>query len=125
MRFSEKNEGNNTKTYTFNVKPKPSYPDLIVNSINPTSPSSVTQGDTFKFSYYIKNIGTATAGSTKAYIYVDNKKLSGWDGYDSIPSISAGSSKSDSNSFSTSSLSVGKHTLMIKADGASAVFRKK
>ena len=72
----------------------------------PTS-SSVVQGDTFSYSYVIKNEGTGSAVSGRSGIYLDQQstKLSGGDGYDLIGSISGGGTVNDSNSFSTSGLS--------------------
>ena len=116
---SESDETNNWKSVTFNVTAPP-LPDLVVNSITPNA-TSVTQGSTFSFSYVVKDIGTAAAGSSWAGIYLDGQsasnELSGSAGYNSIAGMAAnGGFVTASNSFGTAGLSVGQHTLWIKAD---------
>ena len=88
---SESDETNNWKSVTFNVTAPP-LPDLVVNSITPNA-TSVTQGSTFSFSYVVKDIGTAAAGSSWAGIYLDGQsasnELSGSAGYNSIAGMAA------------------------------------
>jgi len=93
-----------------------------VSGITPTA-TTVTQGSTFSYSYAIGNTGAGAASSTYSGIYLDSQsnKLPGWDGYDSIGSLAPGGSYTDSNSFSTAGLTVGTHTLWIKADDRSEI----
>ena len=94
-------------------------PDLEVTSISPSS-TSVAQGDTFSFSYVMKNTGSGSSSSSHSGMYLDGQSssylLSGGDGWDYVGSLSAGTSTTDSNSFDTDELSVGTHTLWIRAD---------
>jgi microcystin-dependent protein len=111
----ESNENNNWTSVTFNVT-APLLPDLRVASL--TVPISVTQGASFGFSYTIQNIGAAAAGSSWEGAYLDGQsdsnKLPGV--YNFISGLASGGTAPETNSFSTAGLSVGVHTLWIKAD---------
>jgi hypothetical protein len=115
---SESDETNNFTSVTFTVT-APAQPDLVVDSITPNA-TSVSPGSAFSFSYVIKDIGAAPAGSSWAGIYLDGQspsnELAGSAGYNSIAGMASGGSVNATNSFSTSGLSLGQHTLWIKAD---------
>jgi hypothetical protein len=115
---NESDETNNWLSVGFTVT-QPPLPDLIVNGITPTT-TSVQQGGTLSFSYTIKNQGNAAADGSYAGIYLDGQspanELSGPAGYNSISGMASGGSVTANNSFSTAGLSVGQHTLWIKAD---------
>ena len=86
--------------------------------------TSVAQGASFNFSYVIKNSGQASAGGNYSAIYLDGQTDSHWlpgttAYWDWFTGIGANSSAamSTADSFGTAGLSVGQHTLWIKADG--------
>jgi hypothetical protein len=106
----ESNENNNWNSVTFNVL----APDLVVASI--AGNASVTQGATYSFSYTVQNIGVATAGMSWAGIYLDQQTTTLPGGWNQIGALNANASATATNSFSTAGLSVGVHTLWIKAD---------
>jgi hypothetical protein len=110
----ESNENNNWLSLSFNVTAPP-LPDLVVANITPNA-TSVTQGASFGFSYVVQNIGAAAAGMSWAGIYLDQQTTTLPGGWNQIGALSANASATETNSFSTAGLSVGPHTLWIKAD---------
>jgi subtilase family serine protease len=106
----ESNETNNWLSLSFNV----TAPDLVVASI--TGNTSVTRGATYSFSYTIQNIGTAAAGMSWAGIYLDQQTTTLPMGWNRIGALNPNVTAPETNSFSTAGLSVGAHTLWIKAD---------
>jgi hypothetical protein len=110
----ESNETNNWTSLSFNVTAPP-LPDLVVANITPNA-TSVTQGASFGFSYVVQNIGAAAAGMSWAGIYLDQQTTTLPGGWNQIGALNANASATETNSFSTAGLSVGPHTLWIKAD---------
>ena len=106
----ESDETNNWLSLSFNV----TAPDLWVASI--TGPGSVTQGATYGFSYTIQNIGAAPAGMSWAGIYLDQQATTLPMGWNQIPTLNPTATWTVTNGFSTAGLSVGVHTLWVKAD---------
>jgi VCBS repeat-containing protein len=103
-------------TITLLINSQP-VPDLIVSSITPNA-TSVTQGQTFGFSYVIQDNSSAPVTvSTSAGIYLDGQRIKS----DAIGAISANGTNPGSDSFSTAGLSVGQHTLTVKADDTQLV----
>ena len=111
---AESKETNNSTSVTFNVTAPP-LPDLVVASITPNA-TSVTQGASFGFSYVVQNNGAATAGMSWAGIYLDQQTTTLPMGWNRIGALSPTVSATATNSFSTAGLSVGVHTLWVKAD---------
>jgi hypothetical protein len=119
---AEGDETNNATTIHFTVQQAAApaaLPDLVVDSI--TNPSVVNQGDSFGFSYVIKDIGTGDVHAASwAGIFLDGQattlfggtSLSGWN---YISAMGAGGAVTAGNSFSTAGL-LGTHTLTIEAD---------
>jgi CARDB len=120
---AESNEGNNSTTidFTVNAPVAPVLPDLDVDSITPNA-ASVILGSNFSFSYVIKDIGAgAVTAASWAGIFLDGQattlfggtSTSGWN---HIGPMAAGGAVTALNSFSTAGLSLGDHTLTVKAD---------
>jgi subtilase family serine protease len=120
---AESNEGNNSTTihFTVNAPVAPVLPDLDVDSITPNS-ASVILGSNFSFSYVIKDIGAgAVTAASWAGIFLDGQattlfggtSTSGWN---HVGPMAAGGAVTALNSFSTAGLSLGDHTLTVKAD---------
>jgi hypothetical protein len=120
---AESNEGNNSTTihFTVNAPVAPVLPDLDVDSITPNAASEIL-GSNFSFSYVIKDIGTgAVTAASWAGIFLDGQATtlfggtspSGWN---HIGPMAAGGAVTALNSFSTAGLSLGDHTLTVKAD---------
>jgi len=117
---AESNESNNWNSITFNVTaPAPaSQPNLVVSSITPTA-TSVTQGNTFSYSYVVANQGSAGTGSGFwSAAFLDGQAASNVinGAWNSFNALAANTTQGASNSFSTAGLSVGQHTLWIEAD---------
>ena len=117
------NESNNSTTihFTVNAPVAPVLPDLDVDSITPNA-ASVFLGSNFSFSYVIKDIGAgAVTAASWAGIFLDGQATtlfggtspSGWN---HIGPMAAGGAVTALNSFSTAGLSLGDHTLTVKAD---------
>ena len=100
---------------TLNTNPLPvSDSDLIVSEL--TIPVSVVQGETFDFTYAIKNQGAASGTSAAAY-FVDQKPDTAYFlGYGSTNPLATGAQQNFSGGFGTADLSVGQHTLWVDAD---------
>ncbi len=110
----EGNESNNGTSFTFNVT-APVKADLVVSSV--AAPESVAQGDSFDFSYVVKNLGSVTAGAHWAGINVDGAVDEGhYTRANSINALAGNSEVTLSNSIDTSKLTVGQHTVYIKED---------
>jgi hypothetical protein len=93
----------------------PTNPDLVVSSI--TAVTSVAKGDTFDFSFVVKNLGGTAAGLHYAGINVDGAvDESNYIDWNTVSSITANGQATFTNSIDTSDLSVGQHTLYIKDD---------
>src|SRR5262249_41802502 len=106
----------NTSTTVINTDPAGApLPDLVVANITPNA-TSVTQGASFGFSYVVQNVGAAAAGMSWAGIYLDQQTTTLPGGWNQIGALNANASATETNSFSTAGLSVGPHTLWIKAD---------
>jgi len=105
----ESNENNNWQSLSFNVTAPP-LPDLVVASM--AGSVNVTQGATYGVTYTIQNIGAAASGMSWAGIYLDQQTTTLPMGWNQIGALSA----TATNSFSTAGLSVGVHTLWVKAD---------
>jgi len=95
-------------------------PDLVVSKFN--SLNSVKQGERFWFDYSVENQGSADASATYVGIYVDGNKISS----ESINNLAATNflatgtnSQPVTSSIDTSGLSVGTHTVKIKANDES------
>jgi subtilase family serine protease len=119
---AESNENNNLayKAITITGAAKP---DLIINSISATSG---TPGSNLNFSYNIKNQGSATANShyTGFYLSTDTTLDSSdkYLGSDTVSSLSAGVSRTESASLALSStLNSGTYYLLAKADGGNSI----
>jgi glucose/arabinose dehydrogenase/uncharacterized cupredoxin-like copper-binding protein len=108
----ESNENNNWTSVTFNVTAPP-MPDLVVASITPNA-TSVTQGASFGFSYVVQNIDAAAAGMSWAGVYLDQQMTTTRS--NQIGALNANATATATNSVSTAGLSVGQHTLWVKAD---------
>ncbi len=78
---TESDETNNEKTITFSTL----VPDLIIETIT-WSPESPSMGDNVTFTVTIKNQGSAKAGSSRVYFYIDGSSR----GYQDVPEINAG-----------------------------------
>ena len=95
----------------------PAKADLFVASIAPNA-TSVTQGQTFAFSYMIQDNSSAPVTvNTSTGIYLDGQRIKS----DTTGTISANGSTPGNDSFSTAGLSVGQHTLTIAADDTQLV----
>ncbi|MCF2149337.1 C2 family cysteine protease [Desmonostoc muscorum LEGE 12446] len=119
---AESNENNNIayKAITIGGAAKP---DLVISSISATSGTS---GSNLNFTYKIKNQGTATANSNSTQFYLSkDTALDSSDTYlgsDSVSSLAAGVSSSESASVAlASTLASGTYYLIAKADGGSTI----
>lgn len=111
---TEVTETNNWGGLTFQVTAA-TRPDLTVDSI--TANTSVVQGADFNFSYFVKNSGTTTSGSSWSGFRIDQQPdQSNYAGYNLTDAVSVGGYQNLFNSFSTANLSVGTHTLYVMAD---------
>jgi Ca2+-binding RTX toxin-like protein len=95
-------------------------PDLMIFGIGAAS-TTVEQGHDFSFSYTLQNQGAGTAAGSFSGIYLDGKSsgklLPGSQGWDYFGSLAANGGQSSAyHAISTDTLSVGDHTLWIKAD---------
>ena len=100
-------------TYTITARYdylKSDKPDLTA-SVSAT-PDTVRPGEPVTISYTISNRGNAKAESSTAAIYVDGERVAS----QSVPSLSAGSSKSDTYTLASGFATQGEHTIMVKAD---------
>src|SRR5262249_6294459 len=89
--------------------------DLVVSSI--AAPASVTQGASYSFSYVVKNQGSGGATSKSwAAAYVDQQTTAFTNSWSQTDALAAGASQTQMATISTAGLSVGQHTLWIKAD---------
>ena len=77
---------NNDRTEAVSIKCPTLKPDLIITDIS-WSPSNPDDGDIIAFTVTIKNQGSGSAGSSTVKYYVDGSYV----GYDSVPALSAGS----------------------------------
>ncbi len=121
--ITEINESNNTAYRAITVNPL-AQPDLAI--ISQYAPTSANVGDSITVSAYTKNQGTATAGYSYLRYYLSNDiTLSSDDydlGYDSVASLSVGSSEYDSLTFTySSSWGTGTKYILFQADGYSNV----
>jgi hypothetical protein len=115
--ITESNESNNTTTIHFTVT-APALPDLVVDSITPAA-TSVALGQSLSFSYVIKDIGAGGVHANSwAGIFLDNNFASTYQGnsFNLIGPMDPGGSVTASNSINTAGLSLGDHTLTVKAD---------
>ena len=112
----ESNETNNAKTFTFNVTaPVVNKADLVVDSIS--GATSVVQGQKLDFSYVLKDLGNAAAGTHYAGFNVDGAvDESHYAGWNTVSSVAANGQATLTNSIDTSNLSVGQHTLYVAED---------
>ena len=95
-----------------------SLADLIFAAIG-SSPVSATQGTVFNFFYTIRNDGTAASGTSAAAYYVDQLPDTGhFLGYGITNPVSANGATQDfkEGGVSTTGLSIGQHTLWVRAD---------
>ena len=100
---------------TLNTNPLPvSDSDLIVSEL--TIPVSVVQGETFDFTYAIKNQGAASGTSAAAYFVDQKPDTAHFLGYGSTNPLATGAQQNFSGGFGTADLSVGQHTLWVDAD---------
>ena len=88
--ITENNESNNEKTISFS----PALSDLIVQSIT-WLPEHPSVGDSVTFTVTIKNQGNGDAASSKVYYFVDDSQQ----GYDSVYSLDAGSTTTETFSW--------------------------
>ena len=87
----------------------------MVDSIS--AAASVVQGQKLDFSYLVKNLGTAAAGSHYAGINVDAAvDESHYVTWNTVNSLAGNGQATFTNSIDTAGLSVGQHTLYIKED---------
>jgi len=117
---SENDETNNFTSVTFTVTERPK-PDQIIESI--TGPATIVQGGDLNFSYVLKDINSEnTTNSFGSIIFgIDRQPTSS--SYDYIVgagTLPAGGSLTF-NEVLHANLSVGQHTLWIKADGQNNV----
>jgi hypothetical protein len=101
----------NVLGYTIAQAPQP---DLVISSLTPTA-GTVSQGSLFNFSYAVTNIGTsAVTSSFWSTAFLDQKTIA--IGSNQFSPLGTGSTAFANNSFSTTGLSVGQHTLWVEAD---------
>ena len=114
----ESDETNNLAFVNFAVTAPPK-PDLIVSLI---SAVNVVQGSDLSFSYAIKNSGSVAAGQSWSAWHVDQQPttttiLTPTNGFDYNSGLAANTSSTNfTDSFITTDLSVGQHTLWVAAD---------
>jgi len=89
-------------------------PDLIIKDIS-WSPSNPNMGDTITFTVKIKNQGSGSAGSSTVKYYISLSYVD----FDSVPSLSAGSTSTQT--FTWTADKCGDLTVTAKADANSAV----
>jgi hypothetical protein len=91
-------------------------PDLVVEG-KITAFASVVQGSNLDFSYMVKNLTSAAAGSHYAGFNVDQAvDQTHYLGWNNVSSLGAYAEALEVNTISTANLSVGQHTLYIKED---------
>jgi subtilase family serine protease len=114
---AESDETDNFNSITFTVE----GPDLFVFGVS--APASVTQGADFTFNYKVQNGGPFASGASAAAYYVDGMPDTGhFLGYDTTGPLGVGqATPALGGGFSTAGLSVGQHTLWIRADNWSQV----
>ena len=88
---------NNARTETVSIKCPTLKPDLIITDIS-WSPSNPDDGDTIAFTVTIKNQGSGSAGSSTVKYYIDGSYVAS----DSAPSLSAGSSSTQTFTWTAS-----------------------
>lgn len=116
---TESNESNNwyyqdssgTANKIYFTVEAPPKPDLTIYSAT-LAGNSVVQGTNIDLTYIVKNIGNASSNSGQAYVYLDGS----YEDYDLVGGLSAGDTSTETNSISTSGLSVGSHYLTIVSD---------
>src|SRR5262249_33986896 len=99
---------------SFNVTAPP-LPDLVVANITPNATRS-EERRVVKDCSVGQNVGAAEEGMSWAGIYLDRQTTTLPGGWNQIGGLNANASATETNSFSTAGLSVGPHTLWIKAD---------
>jgi len=105
---SESNENNNSYEKSFTWY----YPDLVVSSVS-SSPSSPYVDEKASFTATLKNQGKVTSSGFSIAYYLDGKQCD----TDSVGSLSAGKSTTESTSASAcQASSSGNHTLKVTAD---------
>jgi subtilase family serine protease len=114
---AESDETDNFNSITFTVE----GPDLFVFGVS--APASVTQGADFTFNYKVQNGGPFASGASAAAYYVDGMPDTGhFLGYDTTGPLGVGqATPALGGGCSTAGLSVGQHTLWIRADNWSQV----
>ena len=116
-RVDESDETNNNYTSSnlcFTVT-TPALPDLIVSSAS-LDATTVEQGDRIRIDVTVKNQGDGRAGSSRVGYYTTiNGSLTLLD-YDSVSSLSAGSSSDEYERLSTSNLAPGTYCIGVRAD---------
>jgi subtilase family serine protease len=113
---TEVSESNNTGSFTFTVTAAQPHPDLVVDGIN--APLSVVKGASFDFSYVVKNIGTGstTFSSQAVYLLDDLSSVPTGEALGIVGPLAAGATGPVTDSFYTTNLSIGQHTLYVLAD---------
>ena len=121
--IAEGNETNNSLSISFTVTP-PSLTgaDLSIGGLSAAN-TSLVQGDLLVFAYALRNTGTAGAASSKVAYAIDSQPTAtSYAGTNSFGTVNANSwISSPIDAISTSNLSVGTHTLYVKADSGNAV----
>jgi subtilase family serine protease len=121
--IAEGNETNNSLSLSFTVtSPSPDGADLSIGGLSAAN-TSLVQGDQLVFAYTLKNTGTTASAAAKVAYAIDTQPTStSYSGTNSFGAVSANSwVSSPIDMISTANLSVGTHTLYVKADSGNAV----
>ena len=116
---AESNESNNIAYQAITINAQ--KPDLVIQS--QYAPSSATVGDAISISAYTKNTGSTTAGSSYVRYWLSddttlNTSTDRFLNYNSVASLSAGSSEYDSLSFTyDATWGTGTKYILFEADG--------
>lgn len=113
---NESNETNNTSTLGFDILALP--PDLAISSVR-TGAASVKPGTVLGVIYSLADIGAGGAGASTSGIYIDGKLTPAVQAL--AQAIGAGGTANYAANISTAGLSIGIHTLTVKADILNAV----
>ena len=108
---SEDSESNNSATCTVKVP----YSDLTATV--DASPSVTTAGVPITVSFTIRNSGDGDAGSSTATLYVNDSH----EASQSVPSLSAGASKTYTYTFQHGFAAAGNYTIKVEADSSNAM----
>ena len=120
---AEGNETNNSLSMSFTVTATaPGMADLSIAGLS-AAYTSLVQGDQLLFAYALKNTGSVSAAASKVSYAVDSQPTgTSYTGTNSFGAVGANSwAYSPIDAISTANLSVGTHTLYVKADSTNTV----